>query len=352
MRRPQLSADSRPGTVHTRAMNIPGMSLSLGVPRVATTGLVLACSIVSCTKAVREPTSAVPSSDSARTQPQSEAEPASTTDDERGGQLYDTWFAVIGPEGAFVPDDPSTPGVADGKGGPNGDGTLLDGAGRPMLNDSGHAYRVKNFFGWDLAGGAGIYGPEYKAKVDAARENLLDDALDPADLRRLIADGSDDTPAWSSVLDAAALDDLVAFILRVRANKLARADQVWHLSAGTPGNYVLREGADVQRGHELFADRCSGCHGSDGTDELFHGGALSLGMHSRRAAYEDWFKILNGHPGSVMDRQVDTSVTGAEQSQQILDMLAALCDRTQYPKGPATGEEIADGDPRCASYLR
>jgi hypothetical protein len=42
---------------------------------------------------------------------------------------------------------------------------------------------------------------------------------------------------------------------------------------------------------------------------------------------------------------------GAEQEQAILDVLAALCDRSQFP--PMAGAaDVRDGDPRCASYLR
>ena len=57
-------------------------------------------------------------------------------------------------------------------------------------------------------------------------------------------------------------------------------------------------------------------------------------------------------PGSSMDRQVDDALEGAQQSQEILDILAALCDRTRYPKGSATGDDAADGDLRCGAYLK
>jgi hypothetical protein len=71
-----------------------------------------------------------------------------------GGRLFDMWYDEV--EADFVPDNPATP-VADGRGGPNGDGTLNNAAGLPVLN-SGHSYRLKNLLGWDMRGDAGIYG--------------------------------------------------------------------------------------------------------------------------------------------------------------------------------------------------
>ena len=77
-----------------------------------------------------------------------------------GGRLFDNWYEEARAD--FVPDNPATP-EADGKGGPNGNGTLNDSDGNPVLN-TGHDYRFKNLFGWDLLGDDGIYGVAHQAK--------------------------------------------------------------------------------------------------------------------------------------------------------------------------------------------
>src|SRR5262245_55933095 len=51
-------------------------------------------------------------------------------DDARGGRLYDNWRAEKGLV-SFVPDAAGTPAL-DGQGGPNQNGTLNDGSGKPL----------------------------------------------------------------------------------------------------------------------------------------------------------------------------------------------------------------------------
>ena len=101
----------------------------------------------------------------------------------------------------------------------------------------------------------------------------------------------------------------------------------------------------------MYADRCSECHGADGSEIPIDDGEYTLGTHARQKAYEDWSKILNGQPGEEMGRQV-VGADGRAMAQEILDLLAALCDRTRFPRGAATGDDVADGDPRCHAYLR
>jgi mono/diheme cytochrome c family protein len=109
--------------------------------------------------------------------------------------------------------------------------------------------------------------------------------------------------------------------------------------------------ADVARGRQRFADSCANCHGDDGR-ELPIDETESVGTMARANAYEIWFKIQNGQPGSDMKRQV-AEPSGAENSRAILDILAALCDRTAFP--PLSGQESKDvpaGDLRCGPHLR
>src|SRR5690606_14382983 len=84
--------------------------------------------------------------------PPSASAPAVSLDDERGGRRFAAGAKALRSE--FEPDDAATPGVPDGSGGAHGDGTLRFADGRPLLNDAGHDYRLKNLSGWDLRGAA------------------------------------------------------------------------------------------------------------------------------------------------------------------------------------------------------
>lgn len=267
-------------------------------------------------------------------------------DDGLGGRLFDRFFD----KRRFSPDDKRTKGLADGRGGPFDDGTLALGGGARLLNDDGHDYRLKNFFGWDLRGAQGIYGPNFHDKSFVVPVNLLDPALPLSSITELLTRGSDEVPAYAGVLDQRELEEVVHFVQGVREGRLPHPDQIWSLSEGTVGNYRLSGGADVNRGKQLYGERCGNCHGADGTQLIFDDGEFSLGSHARQKAYEDWFKILNGQPGTSMRRFVDGD--GKEMGQQILDILAALCDRSSFPLGEAAGPDVEDGDVRCGEYLR
>jgi mono/diheme cytochrome c family protein len=274
---------------------------------------------------------------------------ASAADDARGGRLYDNWRGEKGLGHVFTYDDAKTPAL-DGKGGPNGNGTLNDGSGRPLPN-TGHDYRLKNLFGWDLRGAEGVYGAPYQKKAYVLARNLLSDTRTPEEITRWLAQGDEHTPAYGQVLDATDLADLTAFLVKTRDGALARPEQVYRLEAEAPKNYVLNAGADLASGRERYAKTCSLCHGDDGRmvaiDET-----ESVGTLSRTSGYEIWFKIQNGHPASTMERQV-SEANGADNAKAILDLLAALCDRKTFP--PLAGQEskdVPDGDLRCADYLK
>jgi mono/diheme cytochrome c family protein len=271
-------------------------------------------------------------------------------DDERGGRLFDSWRSEANPR-QFEPDAKGTAGVPDGKGGPRGDGTLLFADGRPLLNDEGHDYRFKNLFGWDLRGPAGIYGPAQQNKKSLLGVDLLAWPGDATALADRLEKGDAQIPAFGPVMERSDLEALASFVVAVRDGKLPRPDQLFRLTSPAQQNYALVEGASAERGKQLYAQRCTGCHGADGTRMLFDKGAYSLGSHARQKAYEDWAKILNGHPGSAMKRQV-RGATGKEMTQELLDLLAALCDRSAFPRGTASQPDVPDGDPRCGGYLR
>jgi hypothetical protein len=274
---------------------------------------------------------------------------APTADDARGGRLYDNWRSERNLNGAFTPDSSKTK-AADGKGGPNDNGTLNGGSGEPLLN-TGHDYRLKNLFGWDLRGAEGVYGPKYQNKPYVLSRNLLSDQRSAEEIRRWLAEGDEHTPAYGQILEEQDLTDLTAFIVKTRDAAVARPDHVYTLAASTPKNYSLIAGADLARGRERFSETCANCHGKDGR-EFPIDETESVGTIARSSAYEIWFKIQHGHPGSTMKRQV-SEATGADNGRAVLDILAALCDRGTFPAlaGKAS-QDVPDGDARCGSYLK
>jgi hypothetical protein len=267
-------------------------------------------------------------------------------DDARGGRLYDNWYAEKKLGEAFVPDDAKTPAL-DGKGGPNGNGTLANGSGEALPN-TGHGYRLKNFFGWDLRGEAGIYGSSFQKKAPHA-VNLLEDPRPTGELVEWLLKGDATLPAFGAVLDERDRRDLGAFLEKLRSHALPQPGDVFSLSKDAPKNYVLRPGADAPRGREYIGSSCANCHGKTGTDIAIDE-TESLGTLARTGAYEVWFKILNGHPGSGMGRQVPQGAV-AEQTKVIRDVLAALCDRTAFPP-QKNGKDVPNGDARCGASLK
>lgn len=279
------------------------------------------------------------------------AEPAAARppDPARGGRLYDSWRTERKLSSTFAFDSPSTPEL-DGKGGPNGNGTLNDGRGRPMPN-TGHDYRLRSFFGWDLRGKLGVSGPAYHGERHVLERNLLEDQRTPEQLRSWLERGDEQLPAYGQVLNAQDLDDLTAFLVQSREGRIARPEQVFQLDESAPGSYRLRTGANPARGAELFSFVCSDCHGNDGRKLPFDAGH-TLGTYSRTRGFEAWFKIQNGLAGSPMKGQI-AEQTGADASQTVLDLLAALCDRRQFPGRDFVGiQDVPDGDPRCGKYLK
>lgn len=269
----------------------------------------------------------------------------------RGGRLYDNFYSE-NEDVDFTPDAAATAGDADGEGGPLGDGTLLDGAGKVVLNDSGHGYRLKNFFGWDLRGADGVYGPEYQDKAYVAPYNLLAPAARRDDVTRLIVDGAAGLPAFGAVMPEQDLADVVAFVMAVRDHDLPRPDDIWSLDRNAPNGYVLAAGADVESGQRAIGSSCGNCHGADGTAIMFDDGEHSLGTLARASAYEVWFKIVAGNPGTPMGSQIPADEPGEVQAQMVLDVIAALCDQRAFPAGGASEPDVSAGDPRCGEYLR
>lgn len=250
--------------------------------------------------------------------------------------MFDKWWVT-----AEVPFEPGA------EGGPAGDGTLHNAAG-DIVPPEGHDYRLKNLFGWDLRGRAGIYGPDYQAKPHVLATDLLADTRTEAELVEWLRTGDEELPAFGAVMSDDDLEDVAAFIVKIRSGVLPRPEQIWTLSPTAPKNYTLRPGGDAVRGREIYETSCAGCHGERG-EHITIDGTLSLGAFMRTKGYEGWFKVLNGQPGTDMMREIEFT-SGEQGAQVILDLFAALCDRGRYP-ALAGQADVPDDDPRCGAYL-
>lgn len=268
-----------------------------------------------------------------------------------GARLFDMWYDES--EAPFIPDEEATPEI-DGSGGPNGNGTLNGANGLPVAND-GHDYRFKNLFGWDMRGDSGIYGREYQAKPWVLATGPLSAAHAQVDRRgwiERISNGWAGLPAYRDVLTAAEIGSLVDFMLAVRDGRLPRPDDLYALNVDAPRGFILAAGGNADRGHALYSEQCADCHGADATKIIFDDGEQSLGQHARYFGYAVAMISLAGEPGSDMGPQAWGDLSAAEQTQKLLDLLAALCDRERYPRGAGSDPEVPDEDPRCGQYLR
>src|SRR5688572_13636843 len=93
-------------------------------------GAMLGLLLAACTPSETASSVIAPAAGGAAKAPARSAGPRAV-DDARGGRLYDNWRAEKGLEQSFVPDASSSRAL-DGKGGPNQNGTLNDGSGKPL----------------------------------------------------------------------------------------------------------------------------------------------------------------------------------------------------------------------------
>ena len=268
-----------------------------------------------------------------------------------GGRLFDMWYEAIDTD--FVPDDPETTAI-DGRGGPNANGTLNDSDGQALANN-GHDYRLKNLLGWDMRGDAGIYGSAYQAKEFVLPHGPLSPRY-AGDSREVwierLSTGLGGLPAYGEVMTVEQIGALVDYMLAVRDRQLPHPDDLYTLSSESPKGFVLAAGGDAARGRDFYQSQCESCHGSDAAEIIFDNGEQSLGQHARYYGYAVAMITLAGEPGSDMGPQLEAGLSPAEQTQLLLDLLAALCDRDRYPRGAGTDPDVPDGDLRCREYLR
>ena len=157
---------------------------------------------------------------------------------------------------------------------------------------TGHDYRLKNFFGWDLRGAEGLYGADYQNKSYVLPVNLLTDGRDQAALVEWFTKGGEGLPAMGEVLSPAQITAMAAFVIATREGELPQPDQIFALSKDAPKNYVLNEGGDAAKGAAMFGSQCAGCHGDKGD-----------GFLDRRQVHRRRLRTYQGLRGLVQGRQ-------------------------------------------------
>jgi mono/diheme cytochrome c family protein len=178
---------------------------------------------------------------------------------------------------------------------------------------------------------------DLKAATAAMDEQELFDALwTSAGRRSVSADLStydpatnstvgDQMPDLSEIMTEEQVWDLVKF-LKDEAND---TDLLYDFT--TTGTYPtgsitysnIGAGGDATAGDAIYAARCTGCHGADGTGILVDG-SFSVGSFLRAKPYEAQHKVKFGQPGTAMGSLV-TDLT------EILDLYLALTNATTYP---------------------
>jgi cytochrome c553 len=246
----------------------------------------------------------------------------------RGGRLFDDWAKATGT--AFRPDDPRTPAL-DGEGGPFGNGTLPDHAGRPMPN-TGHDYRLARLLGRDLRGASGAQETCASGETGRLVPALLADTDTEAQWLSRMRDGEDGIPAYGTVLDDAALHDLVGFLLAVRDGRLPSPSALVAPSTGTRCGFELTARGDPERGQRLHAAQCASCHGDDGRSLALGGSArLSLGDFVRNRAPEAWYVMLSGKAGTTMKGLLESPIEPAVLGSALADLFAAYGEPQRFP---------------------
>jgi mono/diheme cytochrome c family protein len=272
-----------------------------------------AAALAALTACAPKPASAPPPEPGAR------GAAARAPDLERGARLFDDWARELHSD--FVPDDPHTP-AADGRGGPFGDGRLASAEGAPLPND-GHDYRVVRLLGADLRGAHGALARcEHHGVLVPS---LLADTDDAARWHARLRDGEDGIPALGSVLDTQALDDLVAFLLAVRAGVLPSPADLFRPSQHEPCGYEPVPG-DAAAGRALHTQHCARCHGDDGRAIPLGPTSSSLGGFVRTRAPLAWYVMLGGKAGTSMPGFLPVLHAGA-----LRDLLTAYAEPARFP---------------------
>lgn len=212
-------------------------------------------------------------------------------------------------------------------------------------------FRCKQCHGWDRLGNGGAYisrGPKTTRpnvssvnlrSVSASRtsQELFDALMKSTGRRSISADLStydpstnatvgDQMPDFSTILSKDQAWDLVRYM------KASAIDVDNLYSFQTSGSYPtgsitysdIGKGGTASSGDAIFAAKCSGCHGVDGTKILVDHDEFTIGSFIRHKPNEAQHKIKFGQLGSAMESQVT-------ELQDMKDLYKALTDDTKYP---------------------
>ena len=102
---------------------------------------------------------------------------------------------------------------------------------------------------------------------------------------------------------------------------------------------------DEVNGANVYANRCAGCHGEDGTAFLVDGSTYTLGAHFRLKPYEDQHKVKFGHLGSSMG-----AILSLSPVSDIVDLYKAMADPVVFPdEAPPANDGDTLFTSRCGS---
>jgi mono/diheme cytochrome c family protein len=282
-------------------------------------------------------------------------------------------------EGVCVADEPAGFQAADGiNGGQMFDkfwatetGFDQDDANLQTFADNGDFFRCKQCHAWDRLGNMASYidrGPK-TTRPDVTGVNLaaiardesaqeLFDAIktgdggtrrpvdadlstyDPADPATTVE--GNQMPNFGEILSDEQIWDLVKYL----KDEVLDTTELYDVT--TEGTYptgsrtfsdVGKDG-DAAHGDQLYADKCAGCHGADGTTIDLEG--RSIGAFAREKPYEMWHKVKFGQLGSAMGPQ------GVDTLEDMKDLLKAASDPANFPDlgaepDPCEGVTCDDG---------
>ncbi|NOZ06805.1 MAG: cytochrome c [Chloroflexi bacterium] len=213
---------------------------------------------------------------------------------QRGGQLYDNWFKVVGAS-------------------PTGNMPLW--ATQSTNTRSGEdTWRCKECHGWDYKGVDGVYGSgSHKTGfpgVYAARTKSVDDIV------AALKGGTNADHDFSADMSDADLTDLATFITTAVVDTDLIID---------PATKAVK--GNATDGKALYDSTCAACHGADGLAIDFHAGTDEgpefVGTVANENPWELFNKIRSGQPGEAMPAQLDpSSMTGSWTLDEVSDVLA------------------------------
>ena len=214
-------------------------------------------------------------------------DPTTTLAINRGGQIYDKWWAVIEAE------PPTTTHPAYPKEG----------------KQSGSAtWRCKECHGWDFKGLDGAYGRGSHFTGIVGVRGVVD--IDPGRIEEIVRDS---THGYTeAMLPRSALSKLALFLSQGQVDMDVYIDRATKKARG-----------NSRRGAQFFQTICAVCHGFDGKNINFHDADNPeyVGTVGVNNPWEALHKIRNGQPGVGM---VALGVLGIQDQVDILAYLQTL----------------------------